>query len=110
MGAVSDQMAKFWVHETVVERFNGNEYGVYDAAVPTMGFVHDGTKLLPGPGGQTVTSSAQVAYPAGTPYIPVDSRVTLPALFGGRSSTVLTCDVADAGPLPTPNHLLIGLR
>lgn len=108
---MSDPLASWWVHPVVVKRFAGaGRYGSdYPSSETVLGFVRDGTKLVVGPGGQQVTSSAQIALPKGTAYVPVNSEVTLPAQFGGRTSTVVACSVGDGGGQPTPDHVEISL-
>lgn len=108
---MTDPLASWWVHPVVVERYaSSGAYGPSYAAPQTIhGFVRDGTKLVVGPGGQQIASSAQIALPRGTQYVPVDSKVTLPAVFGGRTSTVVSCDVADGGGQPTPDYVQLTL-
>lgn len=113
---VSDPLGEWWVHPVGLHRMVDNgAYGpIYDPPldsdpVTVLGFVRDGSKLIAGPNGEQVTSSAQIALPAGTPYVPVQSQVTLPAMFGGRTSTVIACSVADGGGQPTPDHVELSL-
>lgn len=108
---MSDPLAGFWVHPCVVRRrVAGGRYGeTFAEPVTVTGFVEDGQKLVTGAGGKQLTSSARVAFPAGTAAIPLDSEVTLPALFGGRTCAVIATAVGDAGGQPTPNHLEIAL-
>lgn len=117
----TDPLAAWWVHAIVIERWTGTSgYGADTFAdpEPVNGFVNDGTKLVVGPNGQTVTSSAQVALPIGTSYVPVKSKVTFPAEFGHasgdpdspRQSTVIAASRADAGNQPVPAHYELALQ
>lgn len=110
---MSDPLAEWWVHEVVLERYKqrgayetGDEF---DEPVVLPGFVADGLKLMIGPTGEQVASTARVALPSSVGYIPANSRVTLPAEFGNRVCTVVACSVADGGGQPTPDHVEIGL-
>jgi hypothetical protein len=107
---VSDPLgdAGWWVHTLQVERYTGDgEAGgkSYAQAVPVTGFYSDKTEFS---GGQIVTSG-RFAFPPDVPYIPAQSRVTLPALFGGRVTQVVTVSVGDGGGQPTPDHQVVGL-
>lgn len=108
---MSDSLAQFWVHDVVVERAkaSGSRVTTHDDPVTERGFVNDGTKLVRGADGKEIVSSAQVAFPSSVARIPVDSKVTLPAGFGGRTSRVVVSAVGDGGGLPTPDHHEIAL-
>lgn len=108
---MSDPLESWWVHLVLVERYNGSEaYGDdYDTGETVTGFVHDKTKIVVGPDGQQVVASTQVALPAGTAYVPVKSRVTLPAQFGNRRAIVVDVSVGDGGGRPTPDHVELAL-
>lgn len=108
---MTDPLARWWVHEVGVRRLTGSGAGgdVYTPAPPAAPesvpcFVRDGTKLVRAMNGSEVVSTVQIAYPAAIARIPVGSKVTLPALFGGRTSTVISSSVGDGGGLPTPDH------
>lgn len=106
-----DILADWWVHEITVARWSGSgAIESFDDPVTVRGFVRDGAKLVTGPNGKEITSSAQIALPAGTPYVPVNSKVTLPVIFGGRASTVIAAAVADGGGQGTPDHIEIALQ
>lgn len=108
-----DPLAQWWVHQVTVRRYlRSDGYGVpvLDIVQTLAGFVSDGTKLVAGPEGQQVASSAQVAFPASTAYIAVNSEITLPAQFGGRTSIVIAAARADGGGQPTPDHLQVALQ
>jgi hypothetical protein len=108
---VTDDLGAFWVHDVTVER--------YSESAPTApatrhrhvaGFVDDGARLIVGPNGEQVTSSARVFFPIGTAAIPLQSRVTLPAEFAERSSHVIAVARRDGGGLPLPEHLEVSLQ
>lgn len=107
---MADELADWWVHTVLIARWTGSgAVEGYAAPVATAGFVHDGSKLVAGPDGKEITSSAQVALPIGTPYVPVNSLVTLPAQFGGRQARVVASAVGDGGGQPTPDHIELSL-
>jgi hypothetical protein len=109
---VTDDLAGFWVHAVTVERFTGDSaYGSgYASAAVVTGFVDDGARLIVGPNGEQVTSSARVFFPIGTAAIPLQSRVTLPVEFAERSSHVIAVARRDGGGLPLPEHLEVSLQ
>lgn len=100
-------LSAWWRHPVVIERFLADTaYGPsYDAPETVEGFVEDGSKLVSGPNGATVTSTARIALPLATAYVPPKSRVTLPATFGGRLTTVIGVAVGDGGGQPVPGHI-----
>jgi hypothetical protein len=108
----ADPLADWWRHSIVIRRWKGaGAYGDDFAADETvLGFVQDGTKLVADGTGQQVASSAQVALPIGTAYVPVQSEVTLPPQFGERTSRVIVSAVGDGGGQPTPDHHLLSLQ
>jgi hypothetical protein len=113
---MSDLLAEWFRHPIVIERFAGvGAIGdLFSPAETVMGFVHDDTKIIAGTGGQQIISSAQVALPAATAYVPVGSRVTLPAQFAApgqtRSPLVIGSARADGGGQPTPDHITLMLQ
>lgn len=109
----TDPLTPWWVHTVQVERLttSGGGYGdQYADPEEVTGFVDDTTQLMAGPNGTQVVVSARFAFPSTTAYVPVGSRVTLPALFGGRVTQVVASAVGDAGGQPVPAHQEIGLR
>lgn len=110
---VSDPLAEWWVHEVVVERWNGDSaYGdQFDSAVTVTGFYDDSTQYR----GGEVIAAGRFAFPRSVPYIPVESRVTLPSTFGTnpdgspRIYRVVDSAIGDGGGQPTPDHQQIGL-
>lgn len=111
---MSDPLAHFWIHECVVERYDNAARGAYDTdpyAYPVVEacFVEDGLQVVQGSDGQTVISTARIAFPPTTAAIPLESRVTLSPQFGSRVTVVQTTAVADAGPA-APNHLVVAVK
>lgn len=108
---MTDPLADWWVHQVTVKRRAGSgAYGdVYDAPQTLTGMVDDSTRLVTNAQGEQVASSARVFLPAATADIPLDSQVTLPATFAGRTTRVIAASRHDAGAQPTPNHLEIAL-
>lgn len=108
---MTDPLTDWWQHDVTVERLTGaGAFGkTYADAATLTGFVDDTRKLVRDTGGQEVISSARVFLPAAIGDVPPGSRVTLPALFGGRTSLVITAARHDAGGQPTPNHLEVAL-
>ena len=107
-----DPLAQWWVHTTDVQRFTqtgaeGDEWDAVDEALPC--FISDKRRLVRAANGEQVIAETTVLYPKSTPDIPVDSLITLPALFGGRTSTVLSVSRHDGGGLPTPDHLEVAI-
>lgn len=106
-----DPLAEFYGHTLSVRRAkpSGRYGGAYDVAEDIVGFFDDGTKLVPGPGGVQVVSSGRFAFPLSYAYVPVDSEVTVPVEFGGRTSKVIVASRGDGGGAPTPDHYEISL-
>lgn len=109
---MTDDLSAWWVHTVSVARYTGSgAYGdVFATATTATGFVDDSRQLVRDVSGQEVVSSARVFLPAATVDIPLDSQVSLPAQFGGRTSRVIAVARHDAGGLPTPDHLEVSLR
>lgn len=107
-----DPLSDWWVHTVDVERFagagsEGDTWGDVDAGLPC--FISDKRRLVRSSTGEQVVSETTVLFPKTTADVPVDSRITLPALFGGRTSTVLSVSRHDGGGLPTPDHLEVAI-
>jgi hypothetical protein len=107
----TDPLGDWWQHTVSVARLSGEgAYGdVFDDAVDLLGFVDDSNKLVLNADGEQVVSSARVFFPAATDNVPLQSQVTLPDIFGGRTSQVIATSRHDAGTLATPNHLELAL-
>ena len=99
---MTDDLAEWWVHTLSVERWNGAAAydDVFDAPVNVVGFYDDKTVYASG----QVVAAGSFAFPKSVPYIPVQSRVTLPAEFGGRVVRVVSSAVGSGGGQPTPDH------
>jgi hypothetical protein len=99
----ADPLAEFWQHTVTVERWTGEgAFGkTYDTAADVTGFVDDGQRLVAGPSGEQITSTARVFLPITTATVPVQSRVTLPAEFGGRPAEVVAVARHDGAGLPS---------
>lgn len=107
----ADLLSTWWVHTVSVERYTGTgAYGdTFATPADVTGFVADGQRLVAGIGGQQVTSTATVYLPATTADVPIKSKVTLPAVFGGREAQVVRVARHDAGALPLPECLELNL-
>lgn len=73
------------------------------------GLYSDSERLVSGPDGAQILASGAFVFPMTYGYVPVQSLVTLPALFGSRVVTVVSSSVGDGAGLPTPDHQMIGL-
>ena len=106
-----DPLAQWWVHTADVQRHAGNgaEGDTYDATVTERCFISDKRRLVLAATGEQAVSETTVLFPKATPDIPVDSLITLPALFGGRTTRVLSVSRHDGGGLPTPDHLEVAV-
>ncbi|HEX4432791.1 MAG TPA: hypothetical protein VHZ96_26195 [Frankiaceae bacterium] len=105
---MTDPLVDWWRHTLSVERWEGpGEAGADQFAAPSAvtGFYADGTKYS---GGQII-STGEFAFPRDAPYVPVQSRVTLPPEFGSRVTRVVSAAVGDGGGQSTPDHQVIGL-
>jgi len=102
----------FFVHTVQIERYTGSgAYGeTFADPVSTAALVDDSDQMVRDLGGQEVVSSTTVLLRIGTADIPLDSKVTLPAQFGDRTSRVIAVTRRDAGSLPLPSHVQLALR
>lgn len=109
---MTDALADWWQHSVSIERYEGSgaKGDVFAAAVDADALVDDTQRLVVDATGQEVISTATVFLPALTADVPLNSRVTLPAQFGGRPARVIVVKRHDAGTLPTPNHVEVNLR
>jgi hypothetical protein len=111
-GSAAIDLSYGFVHSGILlERFTGTgAYGdTYAEAVSLVGLVEDGQRLIVGPNGDQITSTATVYLPAGTAAIPLQSRVTLPAEFASRVTQVVAVANYDVGSLPLPEFLEVSL-
>ena len=106
-----DDLADFWVHTVSIERYTGSgAYGdTFADAANVDGLVDDGQKIIAGVNGQAISSTATVYLPIDTADVPVKSKVTLPAEFGGRECQVIAVARHDGGGLPLPECLEVNL-
>lgn len=94
-------------HQLRVERFAapGAGYGDTYADPETVeGFYKDGIHLVADQTGKQIASSGVFGFPLSYAYVPLQSRVTLPAKFGSRVTEVVAVEVGDGGGLPTPDY------
>lgn len=108
---MTDPLADWWVHDIQVERKTGaGAYGdTYASPETVTGLIDDTRRLVRTGAGEETMSSASVFLPIGTTDVPLGSRVTLPAAFGGRGSTVIAVARHEAGSQPVPAHIEIHL-
>lgn len=108
---MTDGLAAFWVHNVTIERYGGSgAYGpTFAAPAVVAGLVDDGQRLVVGPNGEQVTSTARVFLPIGTAAVPLESKVTLPTQFAERTTTVIAVARRDSGGLPLPEHFELAL-
>lgn len=105
---MTDPLALFWVHTLSVRRFqSAASYGdTFAAATNVTGFYEDKTTYS---GGQII-ATGRFAFPIDVPYVPPQSEVVLPAVFGGRTVQVQFVEVGDAaGVTQLPAHQVIGV-
>jgi hypothetical protein len=109
--AASADIAGWFTQTVTVERFLGQAGSGprYDTATPVACFVDQGAKLVRAPNGDQVVSSSRVFMPSSTAAIPLGSRVTLPAAYGGTRAAVLGVALHLAPGLPVPDHLEVQL-
>lgn len=109
----TDPLADWWRHQITIERLTGtgafgDEYDEPEDPIP-LGFIDDRRRMVRDADGNEVVSETTVMLPIGTAEVPLGSRVTLPAAFGARESTVLAVSRHDGGGQPTPDHLELAL-
>lgn len=105
-------MTYWWVHTVTVERYLREGQGgteVYADAEQVDGFYQDKERLVIGPEGDQILAAGTFYFADTVAYVPLQSRVTLPAAFGGRVVTVVSVSVVDTGPLPFANYQEVGL-
>ncbi|MBP2522270.1 hypothetical protein J3A74_001378 [Rhodococcus sp. PvP104] len=109
---MADQIAKVWfVWPVSVQRHAGEGpyEPAFDPAVTVLGKITTKRKLVKAADGSEAISEARVSLPVGTALIPVDSLVTLPPEFGGRTAQVLADQLHHDGSGLTPNFYSIDL-
>lgn len=107
----ADLLADWWQHTVTIQRYTGSgiKGDTYAAGVATAAFVDDKRKLIVNAAGAERVSSMTVFLPAAVDDVPLDSLVTLPVIFGTRTSRVIGVSRKDAGTMGTPNHVEIAL-
>lgn len=108
---MTDDLSELWIHPVVVARYTGSAaYGdIFASGETVTGFVDDSRKLVRNAAGEEVVASASVFLPSATADVPADSKVTLPATFGGRTSRVVAVARHDSGDVGLPDHLAVHL-
>ena len=117
MNAADAIAAAWFVWPITVQRHAGEgPYGpAYEppdsgtAEHPLLGKITTKRKLVKAADGSEVISEARVSLPVGTALIPVDSLVTLPPEFGGRTAQVLADQLHHDGNGLTPNFYSVDL-
>ena len=106
MPPASSDIAGWFGYSVSVERTTGpTAYGPgFATATTESAMIDPGNKLIRGPDGDQVVSSARVFLPLATTAVPVGSRVTLPSTFGSTVAIVLSV-LPHASGLGTPDHL-----
>jgi hypothetical protein len=111
LSGYSRDLAAWFTGTVTVERFAGQTaHGpTYLAGTVEACFIDQGNTMVRAPNGDQVVSSARVFLPANTDTIPLGSKVTMPAAYGGARATVLTVQLRKAPGLPVPEHLEVAL-
>lgn len=97
---MSDPLALFYTMPIVVQRKTGQSAAGPILAAPDnslLARIVAERRIVRNAAGHEVVSEARVSLPPGTPTIPPESLVTLPANFSGRIATVLAEGLHDAG-------------
>lgn len=95
-----DPLADWWIHDVTVEPYLGTSgYGgdKFGPAVTYTGFVDDKRRMVRDATGTETTAESTIAFPKTVPPIPLGSRVTLPSVFGFRTTRVLASSIGDTG-------------
>lgn len=109
---MTDQLTDWWTVDLVVERLTGvTATGLaYDDPTAVLGMVDGGARLVTGPDGQQILAAATCYFPTTAADIPPQSRITLPAEYGGRTTTVIGFTRHDVPGQPLPAHLEVPVR
>lgn len=104
-------LAQWWRHPVTIARLLGSgPYGdTYAPETTHDGWIDDRRRLVRDATGTEVVSETTVLLPITTPDVPLNSTVTLPAAYGGRTTHVLAVSRHDGAGLPTPDHLELSL-
>jgi hypothetical protein len=111
---MSDPLAVLWIHTIAVRRAgSGADDGRpqdFADATDELGFVSDGAHLVVTASGEQITATSKVALRSSTPYVPVESLVTLPPQFGPQiERRVVAAAVGDGAEIGLPAHLELSL-
>lgn len=101
-----------WVHVASVRRYQRRDaMGAETFADPVdvPGLYIDKEQIVVGAGGEQILATGTFAFARDIDPVPLQSRLTLPAVFGGRELTVTSESIRDTGALPLPNYQQIGL-
>lgn len=104
---VTDLLADWWRHSVTIKPYLGEspiDGPIFGDTYTELCMIDDSTKLVADGDGNQVASSARLGYSINSPYVPVRSEATLPAAFGGRTTTVIVARRGDGGGQPTPDH------
>lgn len=103
---------RYLVHEVQIERFLGTgAYGdTYDTATTERAWIDDSRQVVRGAGGDEEVSETTVSISLTAPDVPVDSKVTLPASFGSRTSQVIAVNRMDSSGLFGLEHIELSLK
>jgi hypothetical protein len=110
---IAAALSTFWVHTATVERFLGDStYGEeFDTPQDVTGFYSDRTEYS----GGEIVAVGRFAFPIGTAFVPLQSRLTLPPEFGlgasggPRVHRVTLVEVGNGGGLALPDHQVCGV-
>jgi len=94
-----DRLTRFYTQPVVVERYVGRttKGPTYAAQVTELGKVRPEARLVTTSDGREVTTIATIQFSSTIAAIPAESRITLPAKFGGRRGKVAAESLHDAG-------------
>lgn len=102
----------WWQHTVSVERWLRTGQGgteVFATPVDVDGLYVDKERFVAGPNGEQILAAGSFYYPADVPFIPLQSRLTLPAVFASRVVRVVSESVRDTGDLPFSEYQEVGV-
>lgn len=104
-------IARWFTQTVTVERLTGpGAFGpVFATGASASAFIVAGSVSVHLPTGETTTSIARVYLPADTATVPLGSRVTLPATYGSKVTTVIGAELRISSR-NTPDHLKLVLQ
>lgn len=98
-----------WEFDVERARGSGAAGALFAPAEKARGFVRVNTALVLDSEGRETPSTAHILMRADTPRIPAESRVVLPARFGGSTVTVVAEGVRDSGIESIPRYYRIDM-